>query len=90
MYESYLSPELAQAVAEHGRRRGWTINAYFEDELYVAEINSDVERYAAGVRYAVTAVGDLVGFIKDGGRKQILIPGPSGRQPGPHCRVKRN
>lgn len=78
LYESYLSPELAQAVAEHGRRRGWTINAYFEDELYVAEINSDVERYAAGVQVQVTAVGDLVGFIKDGGRRlaKILIPGP--------------
>lgn len=77
LYERYLSPELAQTVAEHGRERGWTVNVYYNDELYVAEINSDVERYAAGVQVGVTAVGDLVEFIKDGGKRlaKILIPG---------------
>ena len=53
------------------------MNVYYNDELYVAEINSDVERYAAGVQVGVTAVGDLVEFIKDGGKRlaKILIPG---------------
>jgi len=78
LYEDLLTPELARAVAEYGRQRGWTVNAYYDDELYVAEIDPWAEYYAAQAKVGITAVGDLVEFIEDGpkGLAKILIPGP--------------
>lgn len=77
LYEDYLSPELALAVAEYGQRQGWTMNAYFDDELYVAAVNSYVEHYVRVARVRVYPVGDLVKFISDGNKRlaKILIPG---------------
>jgi len=78
LYESCLPPELAQAVAEYGLQRGWTVQVYYDDELYVAEVDQYVEHYAADVNVRINAVGDLMAFIRDGGKKlvKILIAGP--------------
>jgi len=77
LYEKPLSIEASCIIAEYGQRRGWTINAYFDDELYVSEINKDVEEYAARIRVGVTAVGDLVKFIQDGSKplSKLMIIG---------------
>lgn len=69
LYEQPLSPELSSMIVDYGQSRGWTINAYFEDELYVAALNKQVEDYAALIRVGVTVVGDLVEFIQDGNKR---------------------
>ena len=46
---------------DHGQSRGWPINAYFDDELYVAKLNQEV-RLRARVRCDVTEVQ----FIQEG------------------------
>ncbi len=78
LYESFLAPELAQAVIEFGRERGWTVNAYYNDELYVAAIDQWVEYYASGASVDIKVAGDLVEFISEGPKRlaKILIPGP--------------
>lgn len=79
LYEQSLSTELSSIIAEYGQRRGWTINAYFDDELYVATLNQAVQDYANRVRVKVTAVGDLVRFIRDGDKtlsKLMIISEP--------------
>lgn len=80
LYEQPLSPDVSSLVVDHGQSRGWTINAYFDDELYVAKLNQEVRDYATRVRCDVTEVGDLVQFIQDGGKrlsKLMVISEPS-------------
>lgn len=69
LYEQPLSTEVSSLIVDYGQRRGWTINAYFDDELYVSALNQDVEDYGTRVRVGVTAVGDLVKFIQDGNKQ---------------------
>ncbi len=79
IYEQPLSTELSSLIADYGQRQGWTINAYFDDELYVSSLNQDVRDYAKHVKVGVTAVGDLVKFIEDGSKrlsKMMIISEP--------------
>ncbi|MGI6625411.1 MAG: Cof-type HAD-IIB family hydrolase [Limnochordia bacterium] len=66
LYEQPLAPELSQMVVDYGQRRGWTINAYFQDQLYVSAVNQKARDYALRSRVSVTAVGDLVHFVEEG------------------------
>ncbi|MCK9526600.1 MAG: Cof-type HAD-IIB family hydrolase [Limnochordia bacterium] len=80
LYEQPLSAEISQVIVEHGQRRGWTINAYFDDELYVSTLNKEAQDYADRVRVGVTPVGSLLEFIEDGNKrlsKLMIIGEPS-------------
>lgn len=79
LYEQALPAEVGSAIAEYGQTRGWTVNAYFDDELYVSELNQDVKDYAERLRVGVTEVDDLVEFIQDGSKqlsKLLIISEP--------------
>jgi Cof subfamily protein (haloacid dehalogenase superfamily) len=69
IYEQPLSAELSSVIVDYGQKRGWTINAYFDDELYVSTLNQDVQDYAKRIQVGVTPVGDLLKFIEDGSKK---------------------
>jgi len=69
LYEQSLPSEAAGTIVEYGQARGWTINAYFDDELYVRTLNQDVKDYAQRIGVDATAVGDLAAFIQDGNKK---------------------
>ncbi|NLL47290.1 MAG: HAD family phosphatase [Firmicutes bacterium] len=69
IYEQPLPADVSSLVVEYGQSRGWTINAYFDDELYVSTLNQEVIDYAEHVRVKVTPVGDLLKFIEDGPKK---------------------
>lgn len=75
LYECPLEPQLAATIADYGQERNWTINAYYEDQLYVSEINDKVKEYASFVQVNVEAVGNLSNFILDGnkGLSKLLI-----------------
>lgn len=75
IYEAPLSVELGTRIVQFGRERGWTVNAYFDDQLYVAEMNAQVESYLEIAQVEVEEVRDLVSFVKDGERElsKVLI-----------------
>lgn len=84
IYERFLDPELALKVARYGQERGWTVNLYYQDELYVAEINEQVQSYAENAQVDVFVVGDLAQFIVDGQKRleKILIVSEVDEVPG--------
>ena len=83
LYEQPLSPEFSRMIADYGQNRGWTVNAYFEDELYVSVLNQQAKDYAARSRVGVTAVGDLAAFIEDGNKRlpKLMIVGEPEQTP---------
>lgn len=84
LYEKSLSPELASMIAGYGQKQGWTVNAYFDDELYVAAMNQEVEDYIALAQVGVAVVDDLVDFVQEGKKHlaKILIIGQPDEMPG--------
>lgn len=75
LYERPLDSQIAATIANYGQERNWTINVYYDDRLYVSEINDKVEQYASFVQVDVEAVGDLSEFILTGnkGLSKMLI-----------------
>ena len=75
IYEAPLSVELGARIVQFGQERGWTVNAYHNYQLYVAEMNAQVESYLKLAQVPAHGVGDLVSFVKDGERElsKILI-----------------
>lgn len=75
IYERPLPVGLAAAVAEYGQNRMWTVNAYYNDQLWVARSDERIEEYAKFTGVGVQEVGDLAAFIKSGQRRlsKILV-----------------
>ena len=75
LYERPLEPQLATAIINYGQERDWTINVYYDDRLFVSEINDKVNEYASYVGVDIEAVGDLAKFILEGnkGLHKILV-----------------
>lgn len=75
LYTRSLPTELAAAVADYGQSRGWTVNLYYNDELYVGSWNRQVEQYLELVQVDAKIVGDLAAFIRRGNKElsKILI-----------------
>ncbi len=83
LYEQPLAPELSSMIVDFGQSRDWTINAYFDDELFVDELNQDVKDYVQRINTGVSVVDDLVKFIQDGNKKLsklLIIGGPEETQ----------
>lgn len=75
IHEIPLEPEHSIQIAEYGLRHGWTVNLYYDDELYVQEINQHVKDYADLAQVNAHVVGDLSRFIAEGEKRlsKILI-----------------
>ena len=84
IYEAPLSVELGTRIVQFGQERGWTVNAYYNDQLYVAEMNNEVESYLKLAQVPAHEVGDLVSFVRDGERKlsKVLMIGTPEQTPG--------
>lgn len=84
LYHQPLPVELATTIAQYGQERGWTVNLYYEDELYVAAMNQQVEDYANLAKVDVQIAEDLAGFIRDGDKElsKILIISDPNLTPG--------
>lgn len=84
LYHQPLSVDLAATIAQYGQERGWTVNLYYEDQLYVAGWNQQVEDYADLAQVDVKVVEDLATFIQDGNKalSKILIISDPQETPG--------
>ncbi|NLJ80878.1 MAG: HAD family phosphatase [Firmicutes bacterium] len=82
IYERPLSVDLAAAIVQFGQKRGWSINAYYRDKLYVSRLNQKIEEYVKFVGVPAREVGDLAGFIKGGKRlSKLLVIGDPQKMP---------
>ncbi len=81
IYEAPLSFDLALDMVRYCTSQGWTTNVYYKDELYVSEVNSDVEYYLTIADVPVHEVGDLVKFLEDGQKQlsKVLVVSPQGQ-----------
>ncbi len=79
IYENLLPHQLALDIVRYCEDRGWTTNLYYKDELYVREINPEVQYYTSVARVPAHEVGDLVQFLTDGRKEpeKILIVSPA-------------
>jgi Cof subfamily protein (haloacid dehalogenase superfamily) len=68
-----IDGELAQQILELCRDRGWYIQSYVNDKLYVAEVNHYAKRYAELARVPVTALGDSFYTVKERPSKMLIM-----------------
>jgi Cof subfamily protein (haloacid dehalogenase superfamily) len=55
---------------------GWGLNVYVDDELYVARVTPEAERYATFQRIELHVVGDLDGWLERPPTKLVVIGDP--------------
>ncbi len=69
--------ELAKAVIRYCQAENWTLNIYFEDKLYVEQMNDNVEYYIRNANVDAIVVGDLLEFIAENQKalSKLLIVG---------------
>ncbi len=77
LHHQGLDVPIALEAAALCRARGWTLNAYFADTLYVERMDPNVEYYVHMARVPAVVVGDLSAFISDGEKtvSKLLIVG---------------
>lgn len=68
-----LARETIAAVQE----TGFTLNAYVDDELYVAEVTPEAERYAVFQNLPIHAVGDLLAWLPAPPTKLVAVGTPA-------------
>ena len=68
--------ELARETIVAVEADGFSLNAYVGDELYVAEITPEAQRYAVFQKLRVHTVGDLLGWLSEPPTKLVSV-GPS-------------
>ncbi len=73
IYHRPVPLQLAKSVAEHCRERGYHVNAYMDDELFVEEENDFSRYYQSIAKIKVTAVGDLIPFLSEPPTKLTVI-----------------
>ena len=57
-------------------REGFHVNCYVDDELYVARVTPEAERYATFQRIPIHEVGDLLGWLSEAPTKLVAIDDP--------------
>jgi Cof subfamily protein (haloacid dehalogenase superfamily) len=65
--------EPARAAVDAIRERGFTLNAYVDDELYVAEITPEAHRYASFQNLPIHEVGDLRDWLEEPPTKLVTV-----------------
>jgi Cof subfamily protein (haloacid dehalogenase superfamily) len=68
--------ELAREVIEAVEAEGFALNCYVDDELYVAELTPESERYAGFQNLEVRAVGDLRAWLEKPPTKLVSVGDP--------------
>ena len=57
--------ELARETVAVLEEEGFHVNCYVDDELYVAEVNPEAERYAGFQHLPIHAVGNLAAWLSE-------------------------
>jgi hypothetical protein len=65
--------ELAREAVEAIQARGYALNAYVGDELYVAEVTPEAERYARFQKLPIHEVGDLLAWMREPPTKLVTV-----------------
>jgi hypothetical protein len=68
-------PEAREAIAEIDRR-GFPLNCYVDDELYVARMTPETERYARFQNLTVHEVGPLLDWLEQEPTKLVVVNDP--------------
>ena len=68
--------ELARETVAVLDEEGFHVNCYVDDELYVAEVNPEAERYAGFQHLPVHAVGNLAAWLSEPPTKLVTIGDP--------------
>ena len=68
--------ELARETVAVLEEEGFHVNCYVDDELYVAEVNPEAERYAGFQHLPVHAVGNLAAWLSEPPTKLVTIGDP--------------
>lgn len=78
LYHDPLPNDVACLIAKLAQANGWTLNVYYDDEVYVARWNDLIAAYAQLVQADVGVVGDLVRFLEEGEKRpsKMLITNP--------------
>ena len=68
--------ELARETVAVLEEEGFHVNCYVDDELYVAEVNPEAERYAGFQHLPIHAVGNLAAWLSEPPTKLVTIGDP--------------
>ena len=68
--------ELARETIAVLQEEGFHVNCYVNDELYVAEVTPEAERYAGFQNLPLHAVGDLAAWLSEPPTKLVTIDDP--------------
>jgi Cof subfamily protein (haloacid dehalogenase superfamily) len=68
--------ELAREAIVAIQEEGFHVNCYVNDELYVAEVTSEAERYAGFQNLPLHEVGDLAAWLSEPPTKLVAIDEP--------------
>jgi Cof subfamily protein (haloacid dehalogenase superfamily) len=68
--------ELARETITVLQDQGFHVNCYVNDELYVAEVTSEADRYAGFQNLPLHAVGDLAAWLSEPPTKLVTIDDP--------------
>ena len=68
--------ELARETIAVLEEEGFHVNCYVDDELYVAEVNPEAERYAGFQHLPIHAVGNLAAWLSEPPTKLVTIGDP--------------
>ena len=68
--------ELARETVAVLEDEGFHVNCYVDDELYVAEVNPEAERYAGFQHLPIHAVGNLAAWLSEPPTKLVTIGDP--------------
>ncbi len=68
--------ELARETIETLQEEGFHVNCYVGDELYVARLTSEAERYAGFQHLPIHPVGDLAAWLSEAPTKLVAIDEP--------------
>jgi Cof subfamily protein (haloacid dehalogenase superfamily) len=74
--EMALDVELAREAIDAIESRGFGLNCYVDDDLYVAEITPEARRYADFQHLPIHPVGDLLGWLEKPPTKLVTIDEP--------------
>ncbi|HML32360.1 Cof-type HAD-IIB family hydrolase [Sporomusa sphaeroides] len=73
-----IERKLSQQVLALCKERGWYIQNYVRDELYVEKINQYAEQYSRLAAVPVTAVGDRLYDGEESSNKMLIMSTPEG------------
>jgi Cof subfamily protein (haloacid dehalogenase superfamily) len=74
-HEPIPLPAARDAIAAV-QQLGYTLNAYVDDELYVAAVTPEAERYAVFQNLEIHAVGDLLAWLSQPPTKLVAVGEP--------------